>query len=313
MSSDIEFTIPSVGPDELFKLAKKEPPKDMNVPVGIRADEDLDIPTVDPSVLSGKPASEQPTLFLADPEVDEAYDNGLDPIPEEPEEGPDVDVPVEGKRQKNPLNKKATPSAIAGILSDKFGIDWLKWEPETLYTEIKHEFGSTPRQEVRDKIQAVKTCVLTNSPWIEWDIFENVCLALNNVQPNFKVVQDLSPAQIAFAVREMKRIRSEESLQGDALSYAAFRMHRGGLILAPDGCRACDRIIETYFHSRFNTAERAALEDTKEEVRWLWRGVRDGSLKRDLDESAVDIQLARLSAVEEYVKMMGGSQYLDEG
>jgi hypothetical protein len=297
--------IPSVGPSAL--LGKQaEAVGAVATRVGIspqkpdRALDDLldDLDT--PSILA-RPQEAPEALSLSaeiadDVEPVEVADVG----PEEPQAPSEIKPP-----KRSPLTKSKTPSELAEALVETFGTDWLAWEPETLRAEIKDEMGRSPSREAWEKIQAAKLCLLSSSPWVEWDIFEKVALAFNNIVPNFQVVEDLSPAQVTFAVREMDKLRTDVEFEKDVPYYAAMRIRSGGLILAPSGVEFVDPIMEKMFHSKMGSEDVSFLRDLKEEVRWKMAKYSSTGEAPQMDETEAGIQLARLTAVEEYVKMMG--------
>ena len=80
---------------------------------------------------------------------------------------------------------QAHPLAIEALLSDKFGLSWYGWQPETLRDEITYEW---PRAKLSDvnwaKIQALRTLGANKSFWTMWEVFAPVAVALNNRLPS---------------------------------------------------------------------------------------------------------------------------------
>jgi ribosomal protein L37E len=98
------------------------------------------------------------------------------------------------------------PLLLDMILLEKYGIEWLVWEPETLWQAIAEDFKTTVSTANAGMIQAARTCHLVESPWVAWEVFVPVCQAFNNNVPNFKTFFKPTIAQIMFAVEVMNAI-----------------------------------------------------------------------------------------------------------
>jgi hypothetical protein len=105
----------------------------------------------------------------------------------------------------------AHPVALGMVLMEKFGHDWVDWEPDALKHEIITSFRATSVSDHNwQKIQAFRTCLLVTTPWAEWHIFENIVLAMNNVIPDPFVLQQCSVAQLMAGVDIINQVREEE-------------------------------------------------------------------------------------------------------
>lgn len=125
--------------------------------------------------------------------------------------------PVKGEPKKDPRpafspaaafqRRDTHPLVLDVLLLSKYGPEWLAWEPETLWHEIEQDFRVTPSVYARNKINALKTTHVVDTPWTEWEVFNQVALALTDVIPDFRVLQKPSPAQVISAVEVMGKIR----------------------------------------------------------------------------------------------------------
>lgn len=133
-------------------------------------------------------------------------------VEEDQEDAPKVE---EDRATPAPFSKKnafihhdAHPLLLDLLLLNTFGIDWLAWEAETLWSEIQRIFKQPPLPvHNKNKIQAVRTAHVVDSPWQAWETFAVVSQSLNNNIPNFKILHKPTPAQIMNTVNVLNRIR----------------------------------------------------------------------------------------------------------
>lgn len=104
----------------------------------------------------------------------------------------------------------AHPVALTLVLMEKFGSEWLEWEPDTLKREILTTFRATSVSEHNwQKIQAVRVLTSTMGYWLEWHIFEKIIQALNNNVPRFDITQRCTMPQLMAGVDIANTIRRE--------------------------------------------------------------------------------------------------------
>lgn len=105
-------------------------------------------------------------------------------------------------------NHDVHPILLDMLLLDVFSVDWLAWEAETLWFEIQRVFKqSAIPVHNKNKIQAVKTAHLVESPWTDWETFTVLSQSLNNNIPNFMMLHKPTPAQIMNTVTILNKIR----------------------------------------------------------------------------------------------------------
>lgn len=140
----------------------------------------------------------------------------------------------------------AHPVALSSLLVKRFGGDWIEWEPETLWEEISKEFTPLFRSKfgarffvtvsslTKNKIQAVRTLLLTNGFWDAWEIFSPVTQALNNNIPTFHLLQKPSVAQLFNAVTIAKMIKSDQEYSEEVGRYVAACALDEGVWVLPE-------------------------------------------------------------------------------
>lgn len=113
----------------------------------------------------------------------------------------------------------AHPVILASLATKAFQEQWLEWEPEVLWFECQKELGAllsdfTGRRVNasisnlnRNKLQAVRTLLLTDGFWDAWEVFAPTLQALNNNIPVFNVLQKPSLAQLMAGVDMAGQVR----------------------------------------------------------------------------------------------------------
>jgi hypothetical protein len=187
------------------------------------------------------------------------------------------------------------PIDILRILTSRFGPEWIVWEPETLWTELKRSNGKAVPEPVRNKIQGLKTLLVSDAFWRDHLVFEKVVMAFNNHVPLFDQYQNPSPAMIANAIEEAATIRTAE-YSDDVLRYMAVVCFQDGLVVLPEPLdvaqASLDELIQPIVGRQF-----------REDIRHRWSEAKDGSLPPSLyDETPTGVHLAKMAAIREYVR-----------
>lgn len=191
----------------------------------------------------------------------------------------------------------AHPFVLDWLLIDRFGGEWFSWEPETLWASIKTTF-QTPsiHDQVRSKIQAVRTAHITEWVWTKWEVFCPVVQALNNNVPDFQVLRKPEPAQLFVAVDTLNDLRREDWSR-EVRHFVASALLDRGIALAPAPIDFAQPSIDQYLKDHSIDGESAA-------VRTRYAQVKDTPLEQvALEENAVDVQVCRLVIAHDYMKM----------
>jgi len=216
----------------------------------------------------------------------------------------------------------AHPLVLDMILLDRFGPEWLTWEPETVWSEIEAEFGVSPGVHARNKINALKTMHVVDTPWSEWEVFSVVCQALVDNIPDFKMLQKPSVSDVIRAVTIMKKVKSQDFSE-EVGRYIAACFLDDSVIFLPEPVEFAQPYAEM---PRYRCTQCGNVDtDTENEMcdscgapqRFLEKGpthdpapVREryGEVKKAgesrnfwLTETAEDIQVAKLLSAEHLV------------
>ena len=234
-------------------------------------------------------------------------DSGSSPFPEEEEFEPDdwdsgetltEDFVKEGRGPGRPVatiwnSGGYPPSEMDRLLLDRYGADWLIWEPETLRQQILDDYDTTLSDRVFDKIMALKLCHSTQAPWEEWDVFEKVILAFNDVNVDFLSMQSPSPAQICYGVKQMNKINQSVVFLDDIKAYIAARCHTAGFVYLPEPLDIAQEHLD-----KLNTTD----EDFKKEIQDIWSSLQNKNLATwEFPDTRLGVQLSYLAMLKLYV------------
>lgn len=168
---------------------------------------------------------------------------GLSSLPEEdPTEVLDVGEPhlddVEKKtadiRPATPINlfqhPDAHPIALDLALLRRYGPEWLTWEAETLELRIPIDFRTQSLSSLNlEKLMAVKTMHLTDDFWKRWEVLVPCSQALNDVFPDFEVMQVPTYGELLVAADIGGRIRADVTWSEEVESYIRVVMAHDGI------------------------------------------------------------------------------------
>lgn len=175
--------------------------------------------------------------------------------------------------------------------------DFLAWEPESIWLELHHQGVDLPDGN-RAKLMAALTLHLV--PSFYWDAitFEKTALAFAGAVPNADILEEAAPGQLAWAVVEAAWIlrRANNAVwefNSEPRAYAGVILNRAGFVLAPEQLAFAQPTLDRERHHPHLLAE----------VKARWAQVDKDQLPTlALQETAVDVQLARLAAVELHVR-----------
>ncbi len=110
--------------------------------------------------------------------------------------------------RKDLFTNESTEALVLGkACLSLFGVDFLEWEPKTVYQSLKERgFGVVPRANA-NKINAFRTAYNTLLPWVDWEVFEKVGHGLLGSDPNFELREPLEVAECMYTIKTLNRIR----------------------------------------------------------------------------------------------------------
>lgn len=191
------------------------------------------------------------------------------------------------------VSDNVNPLTLRDLLLEEYKIDWLEWLPEV--TDITL-FGAEKNSILSNKIQAIRACLTTDTPWLEWHIFENCGKAFNHQMPNFNLIQPLSLGECETTMYTMQHLRDGESFSEEVLSYVASVAANENFVYLPDDMyvgKAQPYLKKLIFDSKL-----------VEDVDRAWEKLKG----RDLlsleygDEDPLHRQIAKIAFVRQYAK-----------
>jgi hypothetical protein len=171
-------------------------------------------------------------------------------------------------------------------MSNRYEDRWYHWEPETIWQTLEYD-GITADEELRNSIQAFQVVTRTNFPFEDWHIFEKTGHAFNNNPVNFGQVQPLELDEIAYTIKILTAIRPQEEFEDDVKAYIAAAAKEAGVVYLPTNLypEGCQQFLDKMGNEM----------SLKEQVAKKYPDKGD-------ENSALGVQLARLSEIDNYVK-----------
>lgn len=129
------------------------------------------------------------------------------------------------------IHPQTHPIVLALIALQKYGVDWLEWEPETVQESIQKDYGNISDLNF-SKLMAMKTLHLTDGFWKNWELFVWVAMPLNGIFPDFDVMQVPTVAQCSVAVEIADHTRRDVSYSSEVKKYLEI-VHLNDSIFVP--------------------------------------------------------------------------------
>lgn len=187
-----------------------------------------------------------------------------------------------GDTPEGKLSAKMPPRELVEFITKVLGGEWLEWEPETVWSEIRRLSGAPVSHILKNKINAAKVLLTSTYFWRDNLVFEKVVLALNDVMPMFDRYQGPSPGMIARAVRISKEIRDLE-FSDEVKRYIAVVCLNDGLAVLPG-------------HLEFVKGHLDSISPNKTDWADLVNNKEDEGYTKEL----LGVQTAKARAVQEY-------------
>jgi len=199
---------------------------------------------------------------------------------------------------KELLRDAATPAIALTKAANALLGEHLTWEPESLWLELERQDVDLP---VGNRAKLMAAIALRLVPSFYWDaiVFEKTAIAFDGIEPNPDALEETSPARMAWAVVEAAWILRDAKnatweFQHEPRAYAGVVLCRAGFVLAPEQLSFAQAALDR---------ERFHKTDLLDEVKERWARVDKGGLEKlTLEETPLDVQIARLAAVELHVR-----------
>lgn len=170
------------------------------------------------------------------------------------------------------------------------------WEPESIWLGLKdHKLDMN--EAMRNKYMAASTLLQNPAFYEDMHIFEDTCLAFNESPVLVEILQEASPAQLAWGVYEAEVFLRQNGMDPDfdyePAQYTAAAMHSEGFIAAPE--------LLVFAQDELDKLNRGNKE-LYSSVLDAWEKVDKSQLASlKLEETPIDVQVAKLAAVHLYV------------
>jgi hypothetical protein len=194
-------------------------------------------------------------------------------------------------------SRSASAVALLRAADIVLGDAWLAWEPESIWLELERQEVVVPA-EARDRLMAGVALRLVPSFYWDGMVFSKTCVAFDGHPAHVDIVEEAAPSAMAWSAVEAAWIRdrySEQSLsfEHEPVAYAAVVLDRAGFVLAPSQLSFAQTELD----------RRLPKSDLIESVRKKWDSLDKSALENvTLEETRIDVQVARLAAVELHVR-----------
>jgi hypothetical protein len=115
----------------------------------------------------------------------------------------------------------AHPVAIDFAMLKAFGLDWQRWEAETIWDEVAETFSTQLSELCRHKLRALQVVHTTTAPWRMWQAFEKVCQTFNGNIPDLKVMQIPALEELFAVVDMLDLLRKDVAWSDEVKLYMA--------------------------------------------------------------------------------------------
>jgi len=151
-----------------------------------------------------------------------------------------------------PFTKKSTftdrrshPLLLDLVMIKEFGPDYLSWEPETCWEEINRTFSVTASELNKSKIQAIRTCHVSDRPYGAWEIFEKMAVCFSGSIPKFDLIQKPTPHACGVALEILSHIKDKKP-SDEVMKYVAAVLLDQGICYGPGPLKACNKYLASY-------------------------------------------------------------------
>lgn len=189
----------------------------------------------------------------------------------------------------------STPVSMASELNDRYGPDWLMWDPVVLWEAIETDTNSSLSQSERDCIMAVRSALKADTAWQDWAVFLATVKALNGSDITTENPNYCTPMQIAWGVYVMEEIAGEQEFSGSVKAMVAAVFFRHGIYWLPEG--KLRDIAEPYLSKILYSRQGPEASVIQEALKLSYDSYRAGDLETEEYQHT-----ERLLMIEEYVE-----------
>jgi len=132
-----------------------------------------------------------------------------------------------------------TSSALT-LLADRFGTEFIEWDPLTISMELNTEFGIEASQDLLDKIQAGCSLYTSNLFFLSLEAFNTICNSLNFGVSTGEMFLPADLDDVLWGVTEAAVILGPEDFKAETFShniasYVGALLEEAGIMRPPAG------------------------------------------------------------------------------
>lgn len=226
----------------------------------------------------------------SDEEISEDYLPGRVSV-----DGPDIESVIKAPEEKTrPVtiqnflwNHDTHPLILYQALDDRYGPIWLEWDPDAIWIILERDYESRLDAITKDKINAVKTLLVVDSFWQDWEVFEKVIQAVNNNTVLFNIMQPPTLGQLVNGVQIAQSLRKSMKFDEEVSRYIASQAQEMGL---------------EYLSEPLMFAQKFLGPIPKDVVARFMELTTSAAQTSDLKETAPDIQALQLMVAQSYAE-----------
>jgi len=157
-------------------------------------------------------------------------------------------------------NRETHPLILNLMLLKEFGSDYLGWEPETCWVEIARTWNTTISEINKNKIQAIRTCHVSDEPYQRWETFEKVSMGFVGLTPRFDLIQKPTPHRAALALDILAQVKEDLNISNEVYKYVAAVMLDHGLAYGPGPLEPCNKHLTKFVGGQRQESIRKAVK-----------------------------------------------------
>ncbi len=137
----------------------------------------------------------------------------------------------------------AHPAVLTLLLLDRYGTDYLEWDPEVLKSTILRE-GHQLSNSVLTKILAARVVLQSPSPWRRWEVFHWVSRGLAGLTPNFSFLETPDIGHLMFGADVLHLFDPKRPFGEEVEKYVAATLRHEGCPFAPQPLAFAQRELD---------------------------------------------------------------------
>lgn len=151
------------------------------------------------------------------------------------------------------------------MLLKELGPGYITWDLEALKRECEERYGDLGRA-TWEKIAALVVLQAHDAFWQEWEVFENISVALSHEVPIFGLTQPLGDVALAVALTTARDVNKDNTYSDEVKRYiVACCLNDGLWYLKGTPMEFCQDVLDDYLKTEERdvpTLEVAALLET---------------------------------------------------